>query len=166
MGDEPDEQEMASRVESYWRPYHRALADELDRLRDLHGHAVLLDAHSIRGEVPLLFEGRLPDLNLGSFGGASAAPGLIDEAMDVLQTQSHWSVVLDQRFRGGYNTRFYGRPGEQMHALQLEMAQSVYMTEPAPGEEPTPEPQAMRPAQALLRRLVSALADWRPAHAG
>ena len=70
-GQDPDEAEMEERVERYWRPYHRALAGELQRIHAQHGRAGLWEGHSIRGVVPFLFEGRLPDLNLGTAGGIS-----------------------------------------------------------------------------------------------
>src|SRR5690606_39501446 len=75
-GQAPDETEVRARVERYWRPYHEALRGELARLRAAHGRLVLWEGHSIRGELPFLFEGRLPDLNLGTAGGASASPEL------------------------------------------------------------------------------------------
>ena len=65
-GDEPDAAEIAQRVEQYWKPYHDKLRATLEHLRAQHGFAVLWDAHSIRAEVPVLFEGKLPDFNLGT----------------------------------------------------------------------------------------------------
>jgi hypothetical protein len=80
------------------------LREELERIRQRHGHAVLLDAHSIRSRLPLLFDGTLPDLNLGSNGGQSAAGTLIASASKALRS-SRFSMVLDGRFKGGYITR-------------------------------------------------------------
>jgi len=158
-GSEPDEQEVIARTANYWSPYHQRLREELDRIRRAHGHAVLLDAHSIRSRVPLLFEGQLPDLNLGSNGGLSAAPGLRAAALSVLQAGAH-SVVLDGRFKGGYITRHYGNPAGGVQALQLEMAQSVYMQE----EPPLWIDHRAEAIQVLLRSLVRMLMDWKPSH--
>jgi N-formylglutamate amidohydrolase len=147
-------------VSEYWRPYHAALAAELKHLRERHGFALLLDAHSIRSRVPRLFDGRLPDLNLGSHDGASAAPELIDLASQALR---HWpgcSHVVDGRFKGGYITRHYGRPEQSVHALQLEMAQSVYMQE----DPPAPAPERMKAARSRAMSFLEALLGWRPAH--
>jgi len=99
-------------VTNYWHPYHDALSGELQRLRTLHGHAVLFDAHSICSVLPWLFEGRLPDLNLGTVNGTSAAPDLREQLSKVLQNQSEFTQVVDGRFKGGYITRNYGRPTE------------------------------------------------------
>lgn len=160
QGAAPDAAEIASRHDSYWQPHHDALAAELSRLRRAHGHVVLLDAHSIRSQVPALFEGRLPDLNLGSNAGASADASLVAAAMDILSSDTRWSHVLDGRFKGGYITRHYGRPGNGMHALQLEMAQSVYMDEDAR----VTDEHRMQDIRGLLVRLLQALIDWQPAH--
>lgn len=151
-GAEPDAEEIAQRVKRYWQPYHDALRDELARLRDTHGRAVLWEGHSIRGQVPMLFEGRLPDLNLGTNSGASCRAELADKLQAVLAAQTHWSHVRDQRFKGGYNTRHYGTPDEGIDAVQLEMVQALYMDEDSFAYLPE---RAAR-VQPLLRQLLQA----------
>ncbi|ACY14402.1 N-formylglutamate deformylase [Haliangium ochraceum] len=147
----------AARVDSYWRPYHDALAGELERLRQRHGRVVLFDAHSIRSQVPRFFAGTLPHLNLGTRAGSSADPGLIAAAEAVLGRVEDLSWVRDGRFRGGYITRHYGRPEHGVHALQLEMAQRAYMDEAPPyGYR---EDLAAR-LQPHLRALLSACLAW------
>lgn len=131
-GNGPDRNEQLARLEQYWRPYHDALSGELQRLRSLHGRVLLWDAHSIRSEIPWLFEGRLPDLNLGTASGQSADARISDAVMRVCKAQSTFSHVLNGRFKGGYITRHYGRPTQGVHAIQLEMCQSLYMSEQAP----------------------------------
>ena len=156
-GSEPGAQEMHDRVAKYWDPYHRCLAEEIEHIRKRHGHAVLLDAHSILGRVPLLFEGQLPDLNLGSNGGQSAAPQLCAAALNVLRGGGH-SVAFDGRFKGGYITRHYGNPYGGVHALQLEMAQSAYMQE----HPPLWLQDRAETMQLVLREFVRTLMDWKP----
>jgi N-formylglutamate deformylase len=157
-GSVPTETESAQRRAQYWQPYHAKLDTELRRIRERFGYAILLDAHSIRSEVPRLFEGRLPDLNLGSNSGASADPGMIAASFAALRKEPYYSTVLDGRFKGGYITRHYGRPRENFHALQLEMAQSCYMAEQPPAYD---RAKAAR-VQAVLRDLVDTLLDWSP----
>lgn len=128
-GCEPDADEVRDRVERYWKPYHQALAGELERLRSRHGRVVLWEGHSIRGECPFLFEGRLPDLNLGTAGGASCSPDLRRRLEAVLAAQAEYDWVVDGRFQGGYITRHYGRPGAGVEAVQMEIAQRTYMDE-------------------------------------
>lgn len=146
------------RLQRYWHPYHRALAAELERLRQIHGFVLLLDAHSIRSHVPRLFQGRLPDLNLGSFDGASASANLVQAAFRQLQGWPDCSSVLDGRFKGGFITRHYGRPAAGVHALQLEMAQQVYMQEFPPERDPG----KLEKAQALAEDFMRLLLTWRP----
>ena len=123
-----DSDEIAARTELYWRPYHDRIAQTLQHLRQRHGYALLWDAHSIPSEVPRLFEGQLPELNIGTYAGASCgAP--IQEAVVAAAAASQYSHVLNGRFQGGFITRNYGRPQEHVHAVQLEIAQRVYMDE-------------------------------------
>ncbi|MFQ5973767.1 MAG: N-formylglutamate deformylase, partial [Alphaproteobacteria bacterium] len=131
-GQDPDRAEIESRLGRYWRPYHERLAAELERLRRTFGVAVLLDAHSIRSVVPRLFDGRLPDLNLGTGGGVTADPGLERRLDAVCRDARGYSSALNGRFTGGYNTRHYGRPEARTHAVQLELAQLTYMDEDPP----------------------------------
>ena len=159
QGEEPDATEIAARVVECWRPYHDAMAAELTRLRSAHGHAVLFDAHSIKSELPWLFDGQLPDLNLGTASGTSCAPSLRSQLATVLAGQSQFNHVVDGRFKGGYITRHYGRPAEQVHAVQLEMCWRCYLDEDRPQEWRADRAAMVAP---LLQRLVQAMVDWRP----
>lgn len=128
-GREPSVDEVRARVDTYWRPYHDALAAELARIRDAHGRVVLWEGHSIRGELPWLFPGRLPDLNLGTAGGASCSPELAERLGLVLSQQDRCDWVANGRFKGGHITRHYGRPELGVEAVQLEISQRCYMDE-------------------------------------
>jgi N-formylglutamate deformylase len=156
----PDEAEVRRRVERWWLPYHTALGEELARLKQAHGHAVLFDAHSIKGELPWLFEGRLPDMNLGTVEGRSCAPTLRTAVAAVFEQQRGYSHVVDGRFKGGHITRGHGRPQDGVHAVQLEMAWRAYMDEAPPYAWHEAKAAAVQP---LLQRLVQVLRDWRPA---
>jgi len=158
-GDAPGADEIRARRAEHFDPYHETLAAEIERVRSLHGHVVLLDGHSIRAEVPRFFAGRLPDLNLGTADGASCAPGLRAAGASVLAKASCFTHVVDGRFKGGYVTRHYGRPERAVHALQLETAQACYMDEAAPAAF-----DAVRSGRlvATLIVLVAALIEWRP----
>lgn len=130
-GQAPSSDEVAARVQRYWRPYHDALSEELARLRAAHGRALLWEGHSIRSVVPFLFEGRLCDLNLGTAAGASCTPALQARLEAVLAAQSEHTWVVNGRFKGGYITRHYGRPDDGVDAVQLELAQCTYLDETA-----------------------------------
>ncbi len=128
-GHAPDATEIERRRQTYWQPYHSALARELARLKSAHGRALLWEGHSIRSEVPMLFEGRLPDLNLGTADGDSCGNTRLDRITALLAQQTDYSWVANGRFKGGYITRHYGRPAEGIDAIQLELAQLTYMDE-------------------------------------
>ncbi len=86
VGDVPGDAEIAARRDAIWQPYHAQLRTELARLRAAHGMAVLWDAHSIRSVLPRFFEGKLPDLNLGTADGASCDPALAQELLRIAQS--------------------------------------------------------------------------------
>ena len=161
-GLEPDAAEIERRVACYWRPYHQTLEAELARLKAAHGHAILFDGHSIKSELPWLFEGRLPDLNLGTASGASCAPTLRTALIRVLQTQTTtFTHIVDGRFKGGHITRQFGRPSDAIHAVQLEMCWRCYMHEEPPRQV---DPERTSRLEPVLRSLVQTMLDWTPAH--
>jgi N-formylglutamate deformylase len=159
-GHAPDAAQIQQRVQRYWQPYHQALADELARVRAQFGHAVLFDAHSIQSELPWLFEGTLPHLNLGTADGTSCAPSLRTALAQVLTEQDRYTHVVDGRFKGGHITRHYGQPSAGIHAVQLEMCWRAYMQECPPYTWHAARAAEVTP---LLQRLVLTLRDWRPA---
>jgi len=156
-GGSPGDTEVARRVAVYWQPYHDALEAELARLQAEHGHALLFDGHSIQAELPWLFEGRLPDLNLGTADGQGCAPALRAAFARVLQGHTAHSHVIDGRFKGGYITRHYGRPAQGRHTVQMEMGWHCYMQPPHDYDE-----ALAAQVQPVLRGLVQALLAWRP----
>ena len=159
-GREPDAVERARRLKLYWQPYHAAIERELARLRALHGHALLWDGHSIESELPWLFEGRLPELNLGSNAAQSCSPAARAAVAAVLAAQRSYSQVVDGRFKGGYITRHYGRPAEGWQALQMEMVQAIYMLEDRQHPPPRPlQPAKVAQLQPLLQACLQAFLD-------
>ena len=158
-GQAPDAAERDERRERYWRPYHDALRGELERLRSLHDHVVLWDAHSICSVLPRFFEGRLTDLNLGTADGRACAPALQAAVEAQMAAQSEYTHVSNGRFKGGWITRHYGDPSRGVHALQLEMCQCTYMDETAPFAYRTDLAARVRP---LLQRMLTAVVETRP----
>jgi N-formylglutamate amidohydrolase len=121
-------EEQAERIAIYWQPYHDEITAQLGRLRAEFGFALLWDAHSIPGVVPRLFDGELPELNIGTFDETSCAAHIANPALRVAENSS-FSVVMNGRFKGGYITRNYGDPERNVHAVQLEISQRSYMNE-------------------------------------
>ena len=116
------------RVESYWKPYHDKIKQTLESIKSKYGYAILWDAHSIKSRIPNLFEGELPNLNIGTNSGESC-PNSITESIHKVANDSGLSVVINERFKGGYITRHYGKPAENVFAIQMEIAQRSYMNE-------------------------------------
>ncbi|MBU6199460.1 MAG: N-formylglutamate deformylase [Xanthomonadaceae bacterium] len=153
---EPTPGEIAQRVEKYWRPYHHALAAEIARIKAAHSRVVLWEGHSIRSVVPFLFEGHLPDFNLGTANGASCSPDLQRRLAGVLEEQRKYTFVVNGRFKGGYITRHYGDPANGVDAIQLELAQCNYMDEDSFAYDET---KALQVQAAIRRLLVAALSN-------
>ncbi|HTD03476.1 N-formylglutamate deformylase [Undibacterium sp.] len=162
-GMQPTEVQMQQRIRQYWQPYHQQLSEELGRIRQQHGIAMLWDAHSIASQVPRFFDGKLPDLNFGTADQHSCDPGVQQALVEVLRSPqaAHYSHVFNGRFKGGYITRHYGAPAQHVHAVQLEMSQCVYMNEAAPFEY---RPDLAAQVQPLLRQLLSACLSWADAN--
>jgi N-formylglutamate deformylase len=163
-GQEPDAAAIARRTEIWFAPYHAALQAELDRLRALHGKVVLYEAHSIRSLVPRLFDGELPNFNIGTNSGVSCALGLT-AAVEAACGASPFTQTTNGRFKGGWTTRHYGRPETGVHAIQMELACRGYMDDPAaaptPQTWPTPyDPARAAPMRAALTDILQACVDF------
>ncbi len=127
-GEEPTNADIAARLEAFHKPYHDALAEEISRVKAEHGVAVVYDCHSIRSHCPFLFEGKLPDFNIGTNNGETCAPQIEGATQKVCEGARGYSYVANGRFKGGWTTRHYGRPQDNVHAIQMELAQSTHLT--------------------------------------
>ncbi|WP_395945605.1 N-formylglutamate deformylase [Brevundimonas sp.] len=158
-GQEPDASEIERRRATWFDPYHAALQGQIDRLRT-QGPVVLYDAHSIRSVVPRLFDGELPQFNIGDNDGATCAPELT-RAVAGACAESGLSQVVNGRFKGGWTTRHYGRPETGVHAIQMELADRGYILDPAgpvsADNWPSPyEPERAEAMRTHLRRVLTA----------
>lgn len=151
----PTGPEIEERRRTYHAAYHAALKEELTRVHDQHGVAILYDCHSIRSRIPYLFDGTLPDFNIGTNNGQTCARVLETAAYGLCRAEDGYSTVLNGRFKGGWTTRHYGRPETGVHALQMELAQSTYLTaETAPWTYDSAKSERLRaPLSRLLGKL-------------
>ncbi len=151
----PDDVEVAARLAKYHAPYHAALAAEVERVRARHGVAIVYDCHSIRSQIPFLFDGILPHINIGTDEGRTCAPHL-QAVVHGIAASSSFSSVLNGRFRGGWTTRHYGKPQTGVHAIQMEIAQAAYLeSEAEPWTFSRTKAQRLRP---VLKDILDALA--------
>ena len=124
-----DKEAKQQRLTHIWRPYHAALASELERIRTQYGIAVLFEAHSIASEVPFLFDGVLPNLNFGTHGGRSCDAEMAERVLDAMENFPEFTSVLNGRFVGGYITLHYANVPNGIHTIQLELSQATYLDE-------------------------------------
>ncbi|MEO0656200.1 MAG: N-formylglutamate deformylase [Pseudomonadota bacterium] len=159
----PHEADVETRLRQFHKPYHDAMSREISRVRNLHGYAILYDCHSIRSSIPHLFEGRLPDLNIGTNDGRSC--DAVIEAI-VAERAGHtdrYTTILNGRFKGGWTTRHYGKPHLRTHGIQMEIAQAAYLDkEEAPWTFSEAKADRLRE---VLAEVLRALSHWEPADA-
>ncbi len=158
-GQEPDDDEAQARRTAYFDPYHAMLASEISRLRALHGTVTLYDCHSIRGVIPRLFEGVLPNFNIGTNDGKSCDGEITERVAAICGEDKNFSYVVNGRFKGGYITRHYGAPAAGVNALQMELACGGYMAEPeVPDPENWPSPlELSAPILPVLKTIIESL---------
>lgn len=154
-GEEPDADDIAERLRDYHAPYHAALSAEIKRVKAIHGLAFLYDCHSIRSHIPFLFQGTLPDFNIGSNSGASCALEFERVTAEIAGYAAGYTSIVNGRFKGGWTTRHYGRPGDGVHAIQMELAQSTHLaTEEPPFDYDPDKAEKLRVhLQAILGRI-------------
>lgn len=160
----PTDTDVAERRAAFHAPYHAALMSEMTRLRQQHEAVILFDCHSIRSRIPFLFDGVLPGFNIGTDDGKTCAPQIAQTVHDICTAAPGYSTVVNGRFKGGWTTRHYGRPAEGIHAIQMELAQSTYLTEES-------APWAIDPAKAVrlrhhLTHILTTLASLVPTLGG
>jgi len=132
-GQAPDAAEVERRRLAYHAPYHRALETELERIKAAHGFVVLYDCHSIRSQIPFLFDGTLPDFNIGTNQGTTCDPQIETRVAQICQSAGGYSCILNGRFKGGWTTRHHGRPTDRHHAIHNALDHSTHLTaEPVP----------------------------------
>jgi formiminoglutamase len=148
----PDDTEIEARRRDYHVPYHEALSVELERIRALHGVAILYDCHSIRSEIPFLFEGILPDFNIGTNIGITCDPAIESAVVGVCHRAEGYTSILNGRFKGGWSTRYHGHPSKGLHAIQMELAQSTHLEMEKP-----PFSYDLEKAESLRRHLRQVL---------
>lgn len=154
---EPYIEEIQRRQQLYHQPYHDCLQTQIDRIHQKHGYVILYDCHSIRSEVPYLFDGKLPDFNIGSNNGKTCDSQIQSAIELICQQQPEYTSVSNARFKGGWTTRHYGKPENGYHAVQMELAQCNYMQEFAPWRYAPEKAELLRQ---VLRKILLALLNY------
>ncbi|MGI9399967.1 MAG: N-formylglutamate deformylase [Rhizobiaceae bacterium] len=156
--DPPSEEEVEERRLNYHAVYHAALQEELERIHRQHGSVILYDCHSIRSYIPFLFEGVLPDFNIGTNGGVTCAAEAESAVVNICEAAEGCSSITNGRFKGGWTTRHYGNPDAGFHAIQMELAQSTHLkSETAPFEYDSVKAENLRK---ILKSVLVALTEF------
>jgi N-formylglutamate deformylase len=150
---QPTDKDIQQRIIDYWQPYHQIITDKLSVIKEQHGFAILIDAHSIKSKVARFFDGQLPDINIGTNSGKSCSLEFENKFRDVLDAQNKYSYVFNERFKGGYITRNYGQPDNNIHAIQIELSQVNYLDE----SNDRFMPEKAEKLKTLLIRMVNSL---------
>lgn len=155
----PSAADVEARRRAFHAPYHRALQAELARVHGAHGVAILYECHSIRSNIPYLFDGTLPDFNIGTNATATCAPRIEAATRDLCRSARAYTTTVNGRFKGGWTTRHYGQPDRGIHAIQMELAQSTYLTDQVPPwRYDATKADALRPHLARILKTLAALA--------
>jgi N-formylglutamate deformylase len=149
----PTDEDIQQRIADYWKPYHQIISDKLAVIKEQHGFAILIDAHSIKSKVARFFDGQLPDINIGTNSGQSCSIEFENKFRRVLEAQNKYSYVFNERFKGGYITRKYGQPDKNIHAIQIELSQVNYLNE----SNDRFIPEKAEKLKTLLIRMVNSL---------
>lgn len=127
--------DVKKRIETYYNPYHLELKKLVEKTRDIFGFCILLDCHSMpsnaaRSAAPKPFGKKGVDIILGDCHGSSCHPSIMNTALESL-TKAGFSVKRNNPYAGGFITQHYGKPYENVHAIQIEINRSLYMNEKA-----------------------------------
>ena len=158
-GQQPNEAEIELRLKKWHQPYHAALTKEIQRVKNTHGFAILYDCHSIRSTIPFLFDGLLPVFSIGTNSGVTCATEIEAATVKVCESAPKYDTVVNGRFKGGWTTRYYGKPDSDVHAIQMELAQRSYMNEFAPWEYRTDLAQSIREQLSKIFTELSTIAE-------
>lgn len=122
----PDSDEINRRINTYYWPYYKKIESLLEDRKSEFGNALLWDAHSIRAFVSTIRKEKFPDLILGNNDHKTSHPDITNSAIEGLNS-GDYQVHINSPFKGGYITRYFGKPENNIHALQLEMNKVLYM---------------------------------------
>lgn len=120
--------EAITRIENFYKPYHRALRRTMVQMQRSFGLAVLIDCHSMPSNTGHRDERARTDIVLGDRYGTSCA-GVITDVLELELRRRGFAVVRNKPYAGGFITEHYGNPASGMHAVQIEINRALYMDE-------------------------------------
>src|SRR5438477_3948133 len=127
-GDRLAVEDALRRIESLYKPYHRALRRLIGKVHDLFGAAILIDCHSMPSVGVSREEPRRPDIVIGDRYGTSCSP-VVPDVVEHTMARLGYSIGRNKPYAGGFITEHYGNPGSGLHAIQIELNRAIYMDE-------------------------------------
>ncbi|MBV9556020.1 MAG: N-formylglutamate amidohydrolase [Pseudolabrys sp.] len=116
------------RIESLYKPYHRALRRLFTKLHKSFGAAVLVDCHSMPSNAGHKDDRPRPEFVIGDRYGTSCT-GVVSECVEKTLRSLDYSVSRNKPYAGGFITEHYGNPAADLHSVQLEINRGLYMDE-------------------------------------
>ena len=121
-------EEALLRIDAIYKPYHAALRRLIARTHARFGYCILIDCHSMPGNIRIPGSSERPDVIIGDRYGSSASATLSQAALDILDDLG-FRAVRNKPYAGGFITEHYGRPTRGLHALQVEVSRALYVDE-------------------------------------
>jgi N-formylglutamate deformylase len=145
--------EAERRYACYWRPYHEALNRLIEDIHARFGYCLVIDCHSMPSNAQARRGGgQHAEFVLGDLHGVSCSPR-VTRMVEAAIGGGNYLVRRNDPYAGGYITRHYGRPADDIHVLQVEIARALYMDETT--FEKTP---GFHVLQKRMAQLVAAIA--------
>jgi N-formylglutamate amidohydrolase len=117
-----------ARIESLYKPYHRALRRLFTALHRDFGAAVLVDCHSMPSNAGIREERSRPEFVIGDRYG-TACVDIVADIIEQTLRDLGYTVSRNKPYAGGFITEHYGNPAAGLHAIQLEVNRALYMDE-------------------------------------
>ncbi|HBH29920.1 MAG: N-formylglutamate amidohydrolase [Desulfofustis sp. PB-SRB1] len=124
--------EVKSRIERYYTPYHKKLAECLARLGKLKSPVLFIDWHSMKSvgnaATPDGEGSTRADFVIGDNHGRSCNPALTTAVADYLAARGYHTAINDP-YAGGALLQRYAHPSNGVHGLQIEINRALYLDE-------------------------------------
>lgn len=144
-----------------YAPYHAALGAKIARNRAYYGYAVVLNCKARPATIAERSDSDRAEINISTYLGASCAIGLTTRIMTLLKSYDTFSVSLNGRGGGGFATRRYGRPAQDVHVLDLEIDETCYLD--IVEDEAFYNAEKAEALRWVLIDLFDFILKWRPA---
>ncbi len=128
-------EEALDRIENIYKPYHACLRRLIAQTHVKFGQTILIDCHTMPGNIRIPCSHERPDFIIGDRYGTSASSYISQAAIEILRDLG-FTVARNKPYAGGFITEHYGRPARNLHALQVEVSRGLYVNEKTLEKKP------------------------------